>query len=53
MYVICPRGGLIDVSESMRFSTEQKGIYKVYYYAVRERENSYAYALNEYEITVE
>lgn len=53
VYVICPRGGLIDVSESMRFSAEQKGIYKVYYYAVRERENSYAYALNEYEITVE
>lgn len=35
------------------FLAEQKGIYKVYYYAVRERENSYAYALNEYEITVE
>jgi len=47
-----PRGGQIDVTESLTFATDQVGEYKVYYYVVYEVENSYLYKLIEYSIMV-
>jgi hypothetical protein len=52
VFVNKPRGGQIDVTESLTFATDQVGEYKVYYYVVYEVENSYLYKLIEYSIMV-
>lgn len=52
VYVICPRGGNIDVTESLSFMATQSGMYKVYYYVIYEVNNSYSYNLSEYVIDV-
>lgn len=53
VYVLCPRGGMMDVTDSLSFTATQTGIYKVYYYVVYEMENSYSYDMQEFEIVVE
>ena len=52
VFVMKPKGGKEDVTESMSFVADQKGVYKVYYYVVYEMENSYLYKLVEYVINV-
>ncbi len=53
VYVVAPKGGLIDVTDSLSFKAEQTGTYKVYYYVVYETDNSYLYKLIERVISVE
>lgn len=52
VFVIKPKGGKIEVTESLLFVADQVGMYKVYYYVVYEVENSYLYNLIEYVIQV-
>ena len=52
VFVNKPRGGQIDITESLTFTADQVGEYKVYYYVVYEVENSYLYKLIEYSIMV-
>lgn len=52
VFVMKPKGGMEDVTESMSFKAEQAGSYKVYYYVVFEVENSYLYELREFVINV-
>ena len=52
VFVMKPKGGKEDVTESMSFVADQSGVYKVYYYVVYEIENSYLYHLAEYVINV-
>ena len=53
VYVVAPKGGIIDVTDSLSFKAEQTGTYKVYYYVVYEVNNSYLYKLIERVITVD
>ena len=53
VFVMKPKGGKIDVTESMSFVADQTGMYKVYYYVVYEMENSYLYKLMEFIINVD
>ena len=52
VYVVLPKGGLIDVTETLSFQATQVGSYKVVYYVVYEVENSYLYDLVEYIVEV-
>lgn len=52
VFVMKPKGGKEDLTESMSFVADQKGVYKVYYYVVYEMDNSYLYNLVEYVINV-
>lgn len=52
VFVMKPKGGKEDVTETMSFVADQTGVYKVYYYVVYEMENSYLYDLVEYVINV-
>ena len=52
VFVNKPRGGQIEITESLTFTADQVGEYKVYYYVVYEVENSYLYELIEYSIMV-
>lgn len=52
LFVICPKGGLLDLTDSLSFVADQTGTYKVYYYVVYEIDNSYSYQMKEFEIVV-
>lgn len=52
VFVMKPKGGMIDITDSLSFKAEQSGSYKVYYYVVFEVDNSYLYRLIEYVINV-
>ena len=47
VFVMCPKGGLLDVTDTLSFTAMQQGNYKIYYYVVFETENSYLYNLTE------
>ncbi len=52
VFVLCPKGGLLDVTDGLSFTADQTGVYKAYYYVVYEMDNSYSYQLQEFEIEV-
>ena len=52
VFVMKPKGGKLDVTETLSFKADQVGMYKVYYYVVYEVDNSYLYELIEFVINV-
>lgn len=52
IYVVCPDGEIVDVTQTMSFVPQDAGKYYIYYFAVNDITGSYNYDLMSFAITV-